>query len=143
MLHSLFELANVNRSILPLVLTISTRLAIKVLPDVGITICEHICSLAVLKTEFPFTFVSVAVLPLVHAEAIRLALSPLANVRVAKDTLPNPLPFLQSVFPFSLVNFPIDPGVDPLAMWLVVLKFTLVAIPIAVSLHTSSVSIIT
>jgi len=140
--HSVFELTDIDGRIFPLVLTRAARLAVYVLTYIRVSICKHVSALAMLETKFPLAFVSVSIFPLVHPVTICFALRPLPDVRVAENTFPNPLTFLEPILPFAFIYLPVYPGVYALAMWLVILEFSLVSITVAVSFHASAIPVI-
>ena len=80
MLESVFELADVDASIFPLVLALTFGLAHVVRACEAVAICKDISSLTVLQAALPLSFVAISVFPLVHTVACGLRLSPLANV---------------------------------------------------------------
>ena len=71
MLQSVFELANVDAAVLPLVLALSFRLSIHVDAGEDVTVCEEIGALPVLQTVEPLSFEAVPVFPLMNSIARR------------------------------------------------------------------------
>ena len=77
------ELARVDVSILPGILSIALSFTPGVLSDIDVSADELVAALAVTETSIPLTFVLVTVAPDVLAEPVRLVVCPLADVGVA------------------------------------------------------------
>jgi Na+/proline symporter len=81
-LETLFELTDVERSILPSILALPIRFSILVLSGVGVSILEQVCTLTVLEALLPLALVAIAILPCVYSVALGLRVSPLTYVRI-------------------------------------------------------------
>lgn len=94
MLETILKLTNVERAILPGILTFTIWLTVFVLTCVDISISKYVCSLSMLQALLPLALVPVPVLPGVHPVALRLRLPPLPYVGVVIQPTPDSIPVL-------------------------------------------------
>jgi hypothetical protein len=80
MLKALMELAYVEGTILPGVLTTTVRFPIFILSSIGISIFEKVCPLTMLQALFPFPFISISILPCVYPIPFSLRVSPFSYI---------------------------------------------------------------
>ena len=91
---SVLEVAHIEGSRGPDVLSLSLWLPVFVLAGVGVSADERVGSLAFLQTKVPFAFVPISVRPCMDTIPVRPTLMPLANVRVVLDSLPDAVAML-------------------------------------------------
>ena len=139
MLEAIFELANVDTTILPFVLTLALWLTHVISARKAISVCKDVSALPMFQTALPFTFVPVPVLPLVHTVTGRFRLAPFADIGVTENAFPDSLALLQTKCPLALVHLTIRPGIDALSMGFPVEEFSLVSVSVRVALHTSAI----
>ncbi len=69
MLESLAEFSDIERAVFPGVLAFAIGLSFLVFASVGVTVLENICTLTMLETLLPLSFIAITVFPGVHSVA--------------------------------------------------------------------------
>lgn len=140
MLLAVEEVTHVERPVRPSVLALAVRLAIFVLPSVGIACNKDVRTRAVLESHVPFSFVAISILPSVHAVAMGFRLEPFADITVVMEATPNAVTLFKALHPLSIIDFAVGPSVDPFAVCLAHLEVAIIAVAIGVSLEGFAVA---
>lgn len=121
LLVSLHKVAGVASPIAPLILPFPVGLTVDVVTLECVSVCEEVAALAMLQRIEPLPFIAVSIDPTMHTMALYVPVVPLATVAIAKFSFPDPEALLDSLVPLSLVDLSILPGVETLAISLVLL----------------------
>ena len=131
--HTVLEVADVDGTISPGVLSLARGLSIFVLAGITIPADEDVRARAMLQRHVPFALVSVSIFPGVHTVAMRLRLEPLPDVAIIIEATPYSVALLEALDPLAVVDFAITPSVYAFPICLAHLKIAVVAISVGVA----------
>ena len=136
MLPSSIEVAAVNVTVVPLILSVTLWQARSVLSRILVIIMEEIGAVSFSKASLPFSLVSVAVDPSMNAVALSFISLPSTYVIIVLRAVPDSVALLHAFAKHALVRLAVCPAVEPLSICFAAFVFSLVAISACKKLKT-------